>query len=124
MCKSPFEGDGLSDPDVFICTSRSPFLIAHDKRLRDIDHLGTRAHAGLHREGVEERLDGGTDLALALADIVILEVSVVRSSDVSFHVTGNRLHSYETGTKDGFIISDGVVRSHGSIHVTLFVPRE
>ena len=122
MCQSPFESYCLSDPDVLVRTSRSPLIVAHNESLRDIDNLGARRHAGLHREGVEEWLDSRTDLTFALTDIVILEVSVVRSADVSLDLSCHRLHSHESGTEDRLVISDGIVRGHRSVNVAFLVP--
>ena len=98
--ETPLEGDGLTDPDILVGTSRSPLVLAYYECLRDIDHLGAWSHSGLHRQCVEERLDRGAHLTLALADIVIFEISVVRTSDIGLDVACDRLDCHEAGPED------------------------
>ena len=100
MGKSPFQRHCLSDPDILVGTSGRPLIVPDDESLRHIDNLRARAHAGLHCQCIEERLDGGTDLALALTDIVILEIAVVRAADIGLDVSGYRLYGYETCPED------------------------
>ena len=58
MGKSPFQGDGLANPLVFIRASRSPSLVANNKGLRDADSFVARSHTTLHGQCVKERFDG------------------------------------------------------------------
>ena len=120
--KSPFQCYSLTDPFVLVCTLRGPCSITHHKCLRHIHHLVARAHTFLHSKGIKERLDGRSDLTLALAYIVILEVAVVRASYVSLDMSGLRLDGHESGTKMRLIVSDGIIRSHCSVNISLLVP--
>ena len=94
--KSPLECHGLSDPFFCIRTAGSPGFATGDlEGLWQVHHLVARGHSLLHCKSVEERLDGRSYLTLALTDIVVLEVPVIRSSDIGLDVTCAGFHRHE-----------------------------
>ena len=123
--KSPPEGHRLAEPLLLVCTARRPCgAVEQHEGLRLVDHLVARAQPLLHREGVEERFDGGADLPLALAHIVIFEIAVVRAAHIGLDITRLRLHGHESAAEYGFVVADGVVRGHRGVCVALGVPGE
>ena len=104
---------------------RRPGLVAvHDQHLRHVEHLVAGGHAGFHREGIEERLDGGTDLPLALPDVVILEIPVVGTAHVGADVARARFDGHEGRPEEGLVVPDGVVRGHERIDIARLLPGE
>ena len=87
-----------------------------------IEHRVTGRHAGLHGQGVNERLYGGAHLPTALTDIVVLEVAVVRTTDIGLHITRSWLYGHEGRAEEGLVIADGIVRGHDGVPVPGFVP--
>ena len=123
--KAPFEGHGASDPFLAVGTARGPGPASgYLEGLGQVDHLVARGHPFLHGQGVEERLDGGTDLALALTDIVILEVTVVGTAHIGLHMAGARLHRHERGPEYRLVVADGIIRGHRGVDETLVVVGE
>ena len=99
LCQSPFQGHCLAYPFVLVCTLRRPCGITDNKRLGHIHNLIAWSKALLHCQGIEERLDGRSHLTLALTDIIIFEVTVVRSSDICLHMSCMRLNCHKCSTK-------------------------
>ena len=123
LCESPFESDGLADPLVLVRTCRSPcILLVDDEGLRYIHHLVTWAHSLLHGKSIEERLDCRSHLSLALTDIVIFEIAVVRSADICLYMSCLWLYGHECSTKMRLVILYRVVRSHRCVDVSVPVP--
>ena len=122
MGQSPFQRHCLSYPYVLVRTSRRPLVFPDNERLRNIDHLRTRRHARLHRQCIEERFYRGTYLTLALTDIVILEIAVVRSAHVGFDMSGGRLHRHKACTENRLVVADGVVRGHSRVDISFLFP--
>ena len=117
-CKSPFKCNGCS----VAAALRSPDAVTLDERLRKINRNVARREAFLHCKSVKERLECGTHLPLALHDLVILEVIVVSTTDISPDISGFRLHCHKAGTQIGLEIADTVIRSHQGVYITLVVP--
>ena len=104
---------------------RRPGLVAvHDQHLRHVEHLVAGGHAGFHCEGIEEGLDGGTHLPLALPDVVILEIPVVGAAHVGADVARTRLDGHEGRPEEGLVVADGVVRGHERIDIARLLPGE
>ena len=121
---TPFEAYGGSYHALAVRTARSPGAARSDEGLRQVDNLGARVHAFLHSKCVEERLDGGTYLTFALADVVVFEIAVVRSADICFDMAGSRLHGHEGRPEKGLVVAYRVVRRHRGVDVTLLVVGE
>ena len=120
--ETPFQCDGLTDPLLLVGASRGPGVaVRKDERLRKVHDLVARSHTLLHRQRVEERFDRRTDLTLALTDIVVLEIAVVRTSDVGLHVSRARLHRHEGRTENRLVVTDRIVRRHRSVGVTFLI---
>ena len=121
--ETPFQCDGLTDPLLLVGASRGPGVaVRKDERLRKVHDLVARSHTLLHRQRVEERFDRRTDLTLALTDIVILEIAVVRSAHVGFDMSGRRLHRHKACTENRLVVADGVVRSHRRVDISFLFP--
>ena len=104
---------------------RGPGLVSvHDDYHRGVEHRVARGHAGFHGQGVDERLHGGAHLPASLADVVILEIAVVGTAHIGFHMTGSRLDGHEGRPEEGLVVADGIVRSHHRVPVTGLLPGE
>ena len=123
--ETPAEGDRLPYVLGPVGASRRPggSVVEHEG-LGEVHHLVAGGHALLHGQGVEERLDRGADLALALAHVVVFEISVVGSADIGLHVSGARLYRHESASEYGLVVAYGVVGGHGGVDVSLVVPCE
>ena len=100
MGETPLEGNCLANPYILVGTSRGPLVLADDECLRNVDNLCARGHSGLHCKGVEERLHRGTYLTLALTDIVVLEISVVRAPDIGLDMACDRFNCHKAGPEN------------------------
>ena len=120
--EAPLEGHGPAYPFVPVRTPWSPGVLSNYEGLRHVYHLVAGGHSLLHRKGIEERLYGRSHLALALAQVVIFEISVVGAAHISLHVACGRLYCHKGGAQEALAVADGIVRSHCGVHVSGIVP--
>ena len=107
---------------------RRPFpAVGEHERYGIVHELLVGRHAAEDARGVKEGLDGRTDLAAALPDVVELEVAVVRAADIGLDVARGGLDGHESGAEDGLVVTDGIIRCHSRIHrrrLAVLVPGE
>ena len=70
-------------------------------------------------KGIDERLDRRTHLALALLGHVVFEIAVIRTADVSFHISRRRVDRHERCPENLFVVENRIVRGHSCITFAL-----
>ena len=98
--------------------------VADIQHLRGILHPVAGGHSGFHRQGIEERLDGGTHLPLPLTDIVVFEIAVIRSAYIGPDVPGLGFDRHEGSPEERLVVTDGIVRCHHGVPVSRGIPGE
>ena len=116
--QSPFQSHHFTITFI-IGVSGSPCLSCFgNQRLFYMTHLITRWKSVLHRQCIQIRLDSRTYLTASHHCHVILEICIIRSSNIRLHISGHRVHRHESCTQEVFVIANRVHRSHNRILLT------
>ena len=118
LCQPPFECHHLSVAAP-VAVARCPGTAGHHVGTLHIGSLVAGRGSVFHGQGVEERLDGRTDLAPPAHHHVVLEVGKVDAAHISLHLSRVSIHAHEAGAKELLVITDRVDRCHHSVHIAV-----
>ncbi len=116
--QSPFQRNHFSVSGA-AAVAGCPRLAGHDIRLLHVRRKVAGRHAVFHGQRIEEGLDGGPDLTAAHSGHVVLEIAVIWSAHVGFHISRAGIHTHESCTQETFVIADRVHRRHDGIHFSV-----
>ena len=129
--QSPLQRDHLSVAAAG-GVARCPRLAGNDVGALHVGCIVARRKTVLHCERIEIGLDGGAHLAAPRHHHVVHEVCEIETTDVSFHMTGLRVHAHEARTQERLVVANGVHRRHYRVliatiaehgHIDLLVER-
>ena len=118
LCQSPAQRNHLSVSRM-VGIARRPRSASHHIGLLAVRCQIARRKPVLHRQTVEERLDGRTHLSSSQTCHIIHEVGIVQSTHVCLHGTRLRIHAHESAAQEGLVIADGIERTHQRIDVAM-----
>ena len=118
ILQSPLYRNHLTDPFLIRVTGFPKPSVLIGQALLHVQHLVTRIDTFNHCKGIEVRFNSGTDLATASIHHIILEIIIIDTTHIGFHMTGARIHRHEAGTQETLMIADRIQRRHRRVYST------
>ena len=97
------------------CPERSTYAVAS---LR-IEHHRLGRVPIFECHGIDKRFHRRADLSASDHPHIVLEMSIIEASDVSFHITIARIDRNQTGSEEGLVIANGIERCHDRIDIAM-----
>ena len=116
--ESPNEGHHLAGScavGIARCPERSAYAVAS---LR-IEHHRLGRVPIFEGHGIDKRLHRRADLSASDHTHIVLEMSIIETSYISFHVTIARIDRNQTGSEEGLVIANGIERCHDRIDIAM-----
>ena len=116
--ESPNEGHHLAGSctvGIARCPERSAYAVAS---LR-IEHHRLGRVPVFEGHSIDKRFHCRTDLSASDHSHIILEMSIIETSDISFHITIARIDRNQTGSEEGLVIANGIERCHDRIDIAM-----
>ena len=111
LAKSPFQCHFLAVARL-AAIARRPVAVG----ALHVQDGALRRVAALHRHGIDKGFHRRAHLPAAHGGHVVLEMSVVQSAHIGFHVSRFGVNGYEAGAQEALVIAYGVARRHQRVH--------
>ena len=118
--QAPPQRSRISVVNHFAGLARRPRLVVGFDRDREVRHRRTgRQPQLLDREGIDERFDRRPDLAFALLDHIVFEITERRAAHIGFHITVRRVEGHQRSPQETLVVIQRIAGGHRGIPVAL-----
>ena len=118
LCQTPLQRNHLSIARM-VGVAGCPASACNDIGLLTVGRHVAGGESVLHRQTVEEWLDGGTHLSASQAHHVVHEVCIVETAHIGFHGSRLGIHAHEARTQETLVVAYGVERTHQGVDVAM-----